>query len=90
MSLLEKALKKIEESKKTQEEKKEIKIRDQKPRKKEKIITGDKDLNKDEICNYLTNLILTNKKIFPLDWLRGQKLSFDSLYEMRKEKKRGK
>lgn len=88
MSLLEKALKKIEESKKIPEkkiipgEKKEFKKK--KPSKPTRI-TGDKDFNKDEICNYLANLILTNKENLTLDWLRGQKLTFDSVNEMRKK-----
>ncbi len=52
-----------------------------KPIKPKKVIIGDKDLNKDQISDYLANYILENKDNFTLDWLRGQKLTFESVKE---------
>jgi len=47
-------------------------------------ITQDKNMNKDEIIQWFTTFINRNKDNFTLDWLRGQKLTFESIYEMRK------
>ncbi len=47
-------------------------------------ITQDKSMNKDEIIQWFTTFINRNKDNFTLDWLRGQKLTFESIYEMRK------
>lgn len=47
-------------------------------------LTQDKSMNKDEIVQWFTTFINRNKDNFTLDWLRGQKLTFESIYEMRK------
>jgi len=47
-------------------------------------ITQDKSMSKDEIIQWFTTFINKNKDKFTLDWLRGQKLTFESIYEMRK------
>ena len=41
-------------------------------------------MNKDEIIQWFSTFINRNKDNFTLDWLRGQKLTFESIYEMRK------
>jgi hypothetical protein len=41
-------------------------------------------MNKDEIIQWFTTFINKNKDKFTLDWLREQKLTFESIYEMRK------
>ena len=46
-------------------------------------INQDKSMNKDEIIQWFTTFINRNKDKFTLDWLRGQKLTFESIYEMR-------
>lgn len=94
MDLLERAKQKLAEQK--AEKKTEVKITPEikkipkqlpeKPKKRSKI-TGDKDLNKDEMCNWIANYINENKDVFTLDWLRGQKLTFESVIEMRKIKR---
>ena len=89
MDLLERMKQLKEEQEKKFQDKKSItikkkEIKEQQSSRSYKRIPGDKDLNKEEICNYLANLILTNKDNFTLDWLRGQKLTFDSVNEMRK------
>jgi len=113
MSLLEKALKKIEDSKKEPEVKitPEIekipdsqdekiipreKVSVSKPKlkpKKTKIcptcnkiekITGEKEMNRNEMVQWFRRFLIENKENLPLDWLRGQKLSFESVNEMRK------
>jgi len=102
MSLLEKALKKIEELKKIPDKKitpriEKIPEEQKKPKKpkirKEEIcptcnkihkIFQDKDMNKSEIINWFTKYLVVNKENFTLDWLRGQKLTFESVNEMRK------
>ncbi|MHA1195774.1 MAG: hypothetical protein ACTSRH_04465 [Promethearchaeota archaeon] len=67
--------------------KERIKTKEQKIiKRKRAAVRGDKSLNKDEICNYLAQYILENKDIFTLDWLRGQKLTFESVCEMRKKR----
>jgi len=47
-------------------------------------ITQDKNMNKDEIIQWFTTFINRNKDNFTLDWLRGQKLTFEGIFEMRK------
>jgi len=47
-------------------------------------ITQDKSMNKDEIIQWFSIFINRKKDNFTLDWLRGQKLTFESIYEMRK------
>ena len=47
-------------------------------------ITQDKFMNKDTIIDWLKNYLIKNKQNFTLDWLRGQKLTFESVNEMRK------
>jgi len=41
-------------------------------------------MNKNEIIQWITTFINKNKDKFALDWLRVQKLTFESIYEMRK------
>ena len=52
--------------------------------KREKIL-GDKDMDKKEIINWFKDFISKNQKQFTLDWLRGQKLSFEAVNEVRKK-----
>ena len=52
--------------------------------KREKIF-GDKDMDKKEIINWFKDFISENQKQFTLDWLRGQKLSFECVNEVRKK-----
>lgn len=47
-------------------------------------ITQDKDMDRNEIVDWFTKYIIENKHNFTLDWLRGQKLTFESVNEMRK------
>jgi len=47
-------------------------------------ITQDKDMDRNEIVDWFTNFVNENKDNFTLDWLRGQKLTFESVNEMRK------
>lgn len=47
-------------------------------------ITQDKDMDRNEIIDWFTKYIIENKQNFTLDWLRGQKLTFESVNEMRK------
>ena len=47
-------------------------------------ITQDKSMNKDSIVDWFTKYLTENKQNFTLDWLRGQKLTFESVKEMRK------
>ncbi len=47
-------------------------------------INQDKSMNKDEIIQWFSTFINRNKDIFTLNWLRGQKLTFESIYEIRK------
>ena len=42
-------------------------------------------MNKDEIIQWFTTFINSNKENFTLEWLRGQKLTFESICEMRKQ-----
>ena len=89
-SLRELAKQKIEDLKKIQEE--EIipevvgaKItKPSKPKMKLKKIFGDKDLNKNQMIHWFKVYIEENQTSFTLDWLRGQKLTFESVNEMRK------
>jgi len=48
-------------------------------------LIGDKELNKTEMCDYIAKYIVENKQNFTLDWLRGQKLTFESVNEIRKK-----
>ncbi len=41
-------------------------------------------MNKDTIIDWFKKYIAENEQRFTLDWLRGQKLTFESIYEMRK------
>ena len=47
-------------------------------------ITQDKSMNKDTIIDWFKSYLIKNKQNFTLDWLRGQKLTFESVNEMRK------
>lgn len=47
-------------------------------------ISGEKTMNKDEVITWFKNYININKDNLPLGWLRGQKLTFESVNEMRK------
>jgi len=40
-------------------------------------------MNKNEIIQWITTFINKNEDKFTLDWLRGQKLTFERFYEMR-------
>ena len=51
---------------------------------KRRKITQDKDMDRNEIVDWFSKYITENKKKFTLDWLRGQKLTFESVNEMRK------
>lgn len=48
-------------------------------------ITQEKSMNKDSIIDWFTKYLTKNKQNFTLDWLRGQKLTFESVNEMRKQ-----
>ena len=91
MSLLEKALKKIEESKIHFEPKvtpgEKTKILEKEPdiETKPKRILGDKKLSKNQMILWFKEYIEKNRENFTLDWLRGQKLTFESVNEMRKK-----
>lgn len=96
MSLLDKALKKIEDSKKTPDTKitPEItKIYKKSKTQKFKIcptcnkrhkITGEKTMNRHELIFWFQDFLSENEENLPLDWLRGEKLGFESVNEMRK------
>lgn len=47
-------------------------------------ITQDKSMNKDTIIDWFMRYLTKNKQNFTLDWLRGQKLTFESVNEIRK------
>ncbi len=47
-------------------------------------ITQDKSMNKESLIDWFKKYITENKQNFTLDWLRGQKLTFESVNEMRK------
>lgn len=51
---------------------------------KRKKITGEKTMNRNEIIQWFQNFLSENKENLPLDWLRGKKLDFESVNEMRK------
>ncbi len=88
MDLLEKAKKSMESKKETVQEVKKkpepIKIIGKKLKKTKRKITGDKLLNKSQMIEWFTKLLQEKGDIFTLDYLRGQKLNFESVYEMRK------
>ncbi len=71
----------FKESVKEQESEKLKEFLGKEPKKPKKVIIGDKDLNKNQIADYLADYILENKDNFTLDWLRGQKLTFESVKE---------
>ena len=51
-----------------------------------KQILGDKELNKIQICDYIAKYLVENKQNYTLDWLRGMKLTFEAVNEIRKKK----
>lgn len=51
---------------------------------KTKKISGDKDMDKGEIINWISRFIKENEKQYTLDFLRGQKLIYETINEMRK------
>lgn len=51
---------------------------------KRKKIPGEKSMSKHEIISWFQGFLAENEKTLPLDWLRGEKLSFESVNEMRK------
>ena len=55
-----------------------------KSKKTSKKIVGDKILNKNQMIHWFKEYIEENQNSFTLDWLRGQKLTFESVNEMRK------
>ncbi len=61
---------------------------EKKPAKKPKRIVGDKEFKKKQMSNYLAKYILENQDNFTLDWLRGQKLTYECVNEMRKQTKK--
>lgn len=55
-----------------------------KPKVKRERIVGDKNMNKEEIINWISEFIKKNEKQYTLDFLRGQKLIYKTINEMRK------
>lgn len=51
--------------------------------KRQKII-GEKDMNRHEMIQWFQTFLIENETNLPSDWLRGQKLTFESVNEMRK------
>ena len=51
--------------------------------KKNKIF-GEKTMNRNELIQWFRDFVSENEENLPLDWLRGQKLTFESVNEMRK------
>jgi uncharacterized protein with PIN domain len=47
--------------------------------KKKLKITGEKQMSKNQLIEWFKKYISENKNNFPLDWLRGQKLTFESI-----------
>ena len=47
-------------------------------------INSEEKYNKDTIIDWFTKHLTENKQNLTLDWLRGQKLTFESVNEMRK------
>lgn len=83
MSLLEKALKKIEESKKIPEvkitpEKKEKSPKEKKPKKK---IKTDRDANKKHLLNRITNTLEKERENIPIEVFRSFDLFFRTIIE---------
>ena len=52
---------------------------------KKHTIFQNKNMDKNEIINWFIKYLVENKNHFMLDQLRGQKLTFESVNEMRKE-----
>ena len=48
-------------------------------------ITQDKFKNKDTVIDWFIKYLTENEQNFTLDWLKGQKLTFESVNEMRKQ-----
>jgi len=51
---------------------------------KRRKIAGEKKMSKNGMIQWFQNFLIENKENLPLDWLRGQKLTFESVNEMRK------
>lgn len=51
---------------------------------KRKKITGDKTLDKNQMIEWFLELFKQSGNKFTLDYLRGQKQNFESVFEMRK------
>jgi len=49
-----------------------------------KKVFQDKDMNKEEIINWISKFIRENETQYTLDFLRGQKLIYETINEMRK------
>ena len=41
-------------------------------------------MNRHELIQWFQSFLLNNEENLPLDWLRGQKLTFESVNEMKK------
>ena len=77
--------KKIEEGSVPRIAKAKLKVKDLTKTKPKKRIIGDKTSDKNQIINWFIKFLQRNKDNFPLDWLRGQKLTFESVNEVRKK-----
>ncbi|KKL46783.1 hypothetical protein LCGC14_2342140 [marine sediment metagenome] len=49
-------------------------------------IFGEKTMNRHDLIQWFQDFVSENEKNLPLDWLRGQKLSFETVNEMRKKR----
>ncbi len=91
MDLLEKALRSQEKEKKPKKPVETpvkpviIKPIKSKPTTPRKVITGDKDMNKSQLVDWFTKFIKENQDNFTTDWLRGTKLTFECVNEIRKK-----
>ena len=85
MDLLERALakRKAEKEIKPKPIKKIVSKSIMKPISRKKIFQ-DKDMNKEEIINWISRFIKENEKQYTLDFLRGQKLIYETINEVRK------
>ena len=88
-------LEKMKKARETAEQKAEVKPDEKstlvkktkvekKPKNSKRKVTGDKLLNKPQMLEWFIKLLQEKGDIFTLDYLRGQKLNFESVYEMRK------